>query len=284
MSNHLSYAFDADRTELDGDPVEVLGGKGHSLALMTEAGLPVPPGFTLTTEACRAFLAGGWSDELVRAISDEMATLERATGKQLGSATSPLLVSVRSGASVSMPGMMDTVLNVGMNPTVERALADLSGDPAFAADVHRRALLGYAEIVLGAPREVLATAAGGTAPVEVEVALRAEGFDVPTDPLTQVTQSIRVVFESWTTPRAVRYRAVEGIDESLGTAATVQAMVFGNLGDRSGTGVAFTRNPTTGENGLMGDFLLRAQGEEQNQRQGAKKTGVQKMVHRSTGL
>ncbi len=261
-NNPLAYSFDADRSDLDGDPVEVLGGKGHGLALMTEAGLPVPPGFTLTTAACRAFLTDGWSTELAEAIADEVAALERATGKELGSATQPLLVSVRSGASVSMPGMMDTVLNVGMTPAVERALADLSGDPVFAADTHRRALLGYAEIVLGAPREVLATASASTDPAEVAAALRAEGFEVPGEPMRQIEQSVKVVFESWTAPRAVRYRAVEGIDESLGTAATVQAMVFGNLGDRSGTGVAFTRNPTTGERGLMGDFLLRAQGED----------------------
>ena len=261
-SKPLSYSFDADRTEIDGDPVDVLGGKGHSLALMTEAGLPVPPGFTLTTEACRAFLANGWSDELEQAITAEVAALERATGKELGSATAPLLVSVRSGASVSMPGMMDTVLNAGMTPTVERALADLSGDADFAADTHRRSLLGYAEIVLGAPREVIANAAASADPAEVAATLRADGFEVPTEPLHQIAESVKVVFESWTAPRAARYRAVEGIDETLGTAATVQAMVFGNLGQQSGTGVAFTRNPTTGERGLMGDFLQRAQGED----------------------
>jgi pyruvate,orthophosphate dikinase len=260
--NRLAYAFDADRTGLDGDPVVVLGGKGSGLAVMTEAGLPVPPGFTLTTAACRAFLEGGWTEELERAIEDEIRALEGAIGRQLGSASSPLLVSVRSGAQISMPGMMDTVLNVGMNPTVERALADLTGDPGFAADTHRRALLGFAEIVLGAPREIVANAAGTTSPAEVAATLRSDGFVVPTDPMTQVKQAVAVVFESWTAPRAARYRAVEGIDDSLGTAATVQAMVFGNLGERSGTGVAFTRNPTTGERGLMGDFLGRAQGED----------------------
>ncbi len=261
----LAYAFDADRSELGGEPATILGGKGAGLAAMTEAGLPVPPGFTLTTEACRSFLATGWPDELDRVIEAELAALEAATGKQLGSATSPLLVSVRSGAEVSMPGMMDTVLNVGMNPTVEAALAQLTGDAAFAADTRRRALLGYAEIVLGAPAETLAAIGAGPdgpTPDGVAQALAAEGFAVPDDPVTQVKQAVRVVFESWSAPRAIRYREVEGIDGSLGTAATVQTMVFGNLGDDSGTGVAFSRNPTTGSPGLMGDFLLRAQGED----------------------
>ncbi len=260
-ATRLTYAFDADRSDLD-DPIAALGGKGAGLAEMTALELPVPPGFTITTEACRSFLAGGWADDFDRAIATELTALEAATGKSLGSPTAPLLVSVRSGAQVSMPGMMDTVLNLGMNPTVEHAMAALTGDPAFAADTRRRALLGYAEIVLGAPREILATAAGTGTPDEVAGALRAEGFDVPTDPRTQIAQAVRVVFESWNAPRAIRYREVEGIDHEIGTAATVQAMVFGNLGDRSGTGVAFTRNPTSGEPGLMGDFLLRAQGED----------------------
>ncbi len=258
----LAYAFDADRSGLVGEPADLLGGKGFGLAEMTASGLPVPPGFTLTTEACRAFLANGWSDPFDRAIETELAALETRTGKQLGSATDPLLVSVRSGARISMPGMMDTVLNVGMGSDAEQALAALTGDAVFAADTHRRALLGFAEIVLGAPREILANAAATDSPAQVAAALRADGFEIPADPIRQVTDAVRVVFESWTAPRAVRYRQVEGIDDSLGTAATVQAMVFGNLGERSGTGVAFTRNPTTGERGLMGDFLVNAQGED----------------------
>ncbi len=260
--HRLAYAFDADRSGLVGEPADLLGGKGFGLAEMTASGLPVPPGFTLTTEACRTFLADGWSDPFDRAIEAELAALEATTGKRLGSATDPLLVSVRSGARVSMPGMMDTVLNVGMGSDAEQALAALTGDAVFAADTHRRALLGFAEIVLGAPREILANAAATGSPAQVAAALRADGFEIPTDPVRQVTDAVRVVFESWTAPRAIRYRQVEGIDESLGTAATVQAMVFGNLGERSGTGVAFTRNPTTGERGLMGDFLVNAQGED----------------------
>ena len=260
--DRLAYAFDVDRSEVAGDPLAVLGGKGAGLALMTAAGLPVPPGFTLTTGACRAVLAGGWPAELDRAIERELERLEGVLGKALGSPTAPLLVSVRSGAQVSMPGMMDTVLNVGMTPAVERSLADLTGDPDFAADTHRRALLGFAEIVLGAPREVLADASVTGTPADVAAALRTNGYEVPADPVAQVRDAVRVVFESWTAPRAVRYRAVEGIDDSVGTAATVQAMVFGNLGERSGTGVAFTRDPTSGERGLMGDFLVGAQGED----------------------
>ena len=261
-SSRLVYSFDDDGFDLAGDDAAVLGGKGAGLAVMTAAGLPVPPGFTLTTGACRSFLTEGWLGELDEAIESELAALEAKLGKRLGSPSSPLLVSVRSGAAISMPGMMDTVLNVGMTAEVEAGLAQLTDDPDFAADTHRRALLGYAEIVLGTPREILATAAALDRPAEVAAALRAEGYDVPTEPLTQVKEAVRVVFESWTAPRATRYREVEGIDPTLGTAATIQSMVFGNLGDRSGTGVAFTRNPTTGERGLMGDFLLRAQGED----------------------
>lgn len=260
--NRLAYAFDADRSGLRGDPMELLGGKGCGLAEMTAVGLPVPPGFTMTTAACRAFLATGWTPAFDRVVEAELEALEATTGKALGSPTSPLLVSVRSGARVSMPGMMDTVLNVGMAPEVEDALAALTGDPVFAADTHRRALLGFAEIVLGAPREILANAAATATPDQVRSTLRADGFEVPTDPVAQVKDAIRVVFESWTAPRAIRYRQIEGIDDSIGTAATVQAMVFGNLGDRSGTGVAFSRNPTTGAAGLMGDFLVNAQGED----------------------
>ncbi|MEM7276435.1 MAG: PEP/pyruvate-binding domain-containing protein, partial [Actinomycetota bacterium] len=267
-SEALAYPFGADhgfdRTELRA----LLGGKGAGLVAMTAAGLPVPPGFTLTTAACRRFLTDGWSPAFDSAIADGLSELEATAGKFLGSTSTPLLVSVRSGAETSMPGMMDTVLNVGMNASVEQALAAAAGSAAFAADTHRRALVGFAELVLGAPQALTRSAAGAgpdgvpPAPTELAAALAEAGYPVPEDPRAQVLAAVRAVFESWTGPRATRYREIEGIDASLGTAVTVQAMVFGNLGDRSGTGVAFSRNPTTGEAGLVGDFLVNAQGED----------------------
>ena len=216
----------------------------------------------MTTEACRRFLARGWDPAYDDAIRRALAELESATGKHLGSGDAPLLVSVRSGAPVSMPGMMDTVLNVGMGDTVEAALAAQTGDPAFAADTHRRFLVAYGSIVAGATDDVLAEAAELHEPAAVRAHLERSGIDVPTDPTDQVIAAIRAVFRSWEGERAAHYRAIEGIDASMGTAATVQAMVFGNLGDDSGTGVAFTRDPATGAPGLMGDFMVRAQGED----------------------
>ncbi|MEL7155311.1 MAG: pyruvate, phosphate dikinase [Actinomycetota bacterium] len=247
------------------DPGELtaqLGGKGAGLVAMTAAGLPVPPGFVLTTETCRRFLDRGWDDEIDGELRARIGELEHATGKALGSTERPLLVSVRSGAAVSMPGMMDTVLNVGMNHEVEAALAAATGDPGFAADTHRRFLLQYAEIVLGAAARDLARAAEADDTKAVADALRAAGLVVPEDPGAQVTAAARTVFASWNGDRARHYRRIEGIDETLGTAATVQAMVFGNLGPASGTGVAFTRDPSTGRPGLTGDFLVNAQGED----------------------
>ncbi len=258
----LAYPFDVDVALLDGTPAAVLGGKGAGLAEMTSAGLPVPPGFTLTTEACRIFLASGWSEDFDRAVETGMATLEAETGKRLGSADAPLLVSVRSGAEISMPGMMDTVLNLGMNAEVEAALARLTGDPAFAADTHRRALLSFAEVVLDATDETTLVAGAIERPAELIACLRDRGHELPADPLAQIKLAVRAVFESWDAPRAISYREVEGIDPTLGTAATVQTMVFGNLGSDSGTGVAFSRNPITGRAELMGDFLVGAQGED----------------------
>ena len=262
MADALAYPFDhahgVDHQEL----TRLVGGKGAALAAMTEAGLPVPPGFTLTTAACRRYLAEGWFDELDEAIEQGVAGLEAATGKRLGSTEAPMLLSVRSGAPTSMPGMMDTVLDVGMTPDVEQGLAALTGDATFAADTRIRALVYYAHIVLGAPDELLDRARAAPDPAAASALLAEAGMAPPADPMTQVKHAVRAVFDSWGSARAVRYREVEGIDGSVGTAATVQLMVFGNLGASSGTGVAFTRNPATGENGLMGDFLPTAQGED----------------------
>ncbi len=213
----------------------LLGGKGLALIDMTARGMPVPPGFVLTTEAFRHHRSAGWDETLEAALTGALARLEAATGKRLGDRTAPLLVSVRSGAAISMPGMMDTVLDVGMTPDVRRALAERTGDERFADDTARRAAESFVEVV---------------------------GSEAPADPVEQVRAAVRAVFESWDRPRARAYREVEGIDHDLGTAVTVQAMVFGNLGDRSGTGVAFTRDPATGERRLMGDFLPGAQGED----------------------
>lgn len=258
----LVHGFD-QAPDTDADALRrLLGGKGASLVAMTRAGLPVPPGFTVTTDACRRFLESGWTAELEDAVRTALARLETQTGKRFGDPAAPLLVSVRSGAEVSMPGMMDTVLDVGMGSEVEQGLARLAGDAHFAADTHRRALVSFASVVSRCPAEVVARAQGAASVAEASRVLADAGFTMPADPAVQVLDAIRAVFESWTSPRAARYREVEGIDDTLGTAATVQAMVFGNLGERSGTGVAFTRDPSSGERGLMGDFLPGAQGED----------------------
>ncbi len=262
METRLAFPFTATHDGSDDDVAAVLGGKGAALAAMTAAGLPVPPGFTIATTACRTFLDRGWTPELEAAIEEGVAELEGRSGKSLGSPDAPLLVSVRSGAPTSMPGMMDTVLNLGITGQVEATLGRLTGNPEFAADTHRRGLIGFAEIVLGADRAVLDRCAAAASPAGVIEVLASAGLEMPTDPMTQIKLAVRAVFESWHAPRAISYREVEGIDGALATAANVQAMVFGNMGKTSGTGVAFTRNPTTGADGLMGDFLPNAQGED----------------------
>mgnify|MGYP001812951680 CR=1 FL=1 len=261
-----------------GDPSEVLGGKGAALARMTSLGLPVPPGFTITTEACRRVNARGWFPELDESIAAGIGALEAATGRTIGDPGNPLLVSVRSGAPVSMPGMMDTVLNVGMTDDTCAALGRLTGDEWFAWDTARRFVQSYASIVLGVPPEHMArvchdclghdegrslgAGALAVATARMREALADEGHVIPEDPREQVREAVAAVFASWQSERAEAYRRVEGIDDSLGTAATVQMMTFGNLGERSGTGVAFTRDPSTGARELVGDFLVRAQGED----------------------
>lgn len=262
MAEPLLHHFDTPPV-LDDDGLRaLLGGKGAGLAQMTAAGLPVPPGFTLTTAACLHHLSGGWDERADDEVRAALGRLEEQTGKRLGDPEVPLLVSVRSGAARSMPGMMDTVLDVGMNPTVEVALAGLTGDPAFARDTRCRALRSFAAIVLHAPADVIEPCRDIDVPDDVRDRLATAGFVVPDDPVAQVVAAVRAVFDSWRSPRAQRYREIEGIDHGVGTAATVQAMVFGNLGDRSGTGVAFTRDPATGRPGIMGDFLPGAQGED----------------------
>ena len=278
VSRPLGYSF-AEAAALGAEQrTALLGGKGAALARMTAMGLPVPAGFTVTTEACNRVVADGWFTELDGALAGGLAELERTTGRLLGAGSAPLLVSVRSGAPVSMPGMMDTVLNVGMTDEVALALGATTGDEWFGWDTARRFVQSYSTIVLGAAEELVRTisseclgedegrelgpAAMAAATNRMRSLLADEGFEIPTDPGQQVTAAVAAVFESWGADRAIVYRKVEGISESLGTAATIQMMTFGNLGGRSGTGVAFTRDPSTGAPGLVGDFLVGAQGED----------------------
>ena len=235
-TSRFAYAFDAP-PDVAGDELRrVLGGKGAGLVAMAgELGLPVPPGFTISTEACRLFLDGAWPDGLDEELRAQMEQLGAAVGRRFGDPADPLLVSVRSGAPVSMPGMMDTILNLGLNPSTAEGLANVLGED-FAADCLRRFREGYAAVI-------------GTA-------------DVPDDPWIQLRAAVEAVFRSWNSDRAVAYRSREGIPDSLGTAVTVQAMVFGNRGEDSGTGVLFTRNPSTGEREMYGDFMFNAQGED----------------------
>ncbi|KQZ70363.1 pyruvate, phosphate dikinase [Nocardioides sp. Root151] len=265
------------------DLKDLLGGKGANLAEMTTLGLPVPPGFTITTEACRAHLQEGSDPEALAAqVSQHLVTLERATGRRLGDPTDPLLVSVRSGARFSMPGMMETVLNVGLNDHSVEGLAGQSDDERFAYDSYRRLLQMFGSTVLGIEDGVFSRAldaAKQTRGSELDVDLGTEdlralvatykglieehdGDPFPQDPREQLDLAIHAVFDSWNTDRAVLYRRQEHIPEDLGTAVNVQAMVFGNLGTDSGSGVAFTRDPATGKRGVYGDYLQNAQGED----------------------
>jgi pyruvate,orthophosphate dikinase len=279
MSKNLVHPFTfGDRAQSD-----LLGGKGANLAEMTRIGLPVPPGFTITTEACREYLlSGSIPEELELEIKSALATLENQLGKEFGNSENPLLVSVRSGAKFSMPGMMETVLNVGMTPSVAENLATQTGNPRFAWDSYRRFIDMYGRIVCDVePDEfhkietrVLATFGVSSVPKLNVAGLQAlaegyikeceafTGLPFPTDPQVHLAQSIEAVFRSWNSERAQLYRRRERIPSDLGTAVNIQAMVFGNLSDDSGTGVAFTRDPATGERGSYGDYLEGAQGED----------------------
>ena len=275
----LVYGF----FEGSGEMRDLLGGKGAGLAEMTRLGLPVPPGFTITTEACRAYTeAGRLSAGLMESVAEYLEVLEGVTGKRLGDSDNPLLVSVRSGAAVSMPGMMDTVLNLGLNDAAVAGLARRTGDERFAYDSYRRFIQMFGDIVLKIPHErfeealeILKEERGVEEDPQLEAADLKELVNVykeiveaeadrpfPEDPAEQLELAIRAVFDSWDNDRAIAYRREFGILDSLGTAVTVQAMVFGNMGEDSATGVAFTRDPSTGEQGIFGEFLLNAQGED----------------------
>lgn len=265
------------------DQKDLLGGKGANLAEMTNIGLPVPPGFTIDTTACRAFLAAGQEpDGLDEEVDQHISALEERMGRTLGAAEDPLLVSVRSGAKFSMPGMMETVLDIGLNDESVEGLARVSGDERFAWDSYRRLLQMFGGTVLGIEHDAFAGLLDRRKEqrgVSADTGLDADdlralvqefkdvirehtGSDFPQEPREQVRQAIRAVFNSWNTPRAALYRRHEGIPEDLGTAVNVQAMVFGNRGETSGSGVCFTRDPGTGAPGVYGDYLPNAQGED----------------------
>jgi pyruvate,orthophosphate dikinase len=263
---------------------DLLGGKGAGLMLMTNAEIPVPPGFTITTDTCNEYYASGkqFPSGLEDEIRQAVAYVEEKTGKKFGDPTNPLLVSVRSGAKFSMPGMMDTVLNLGMNDEVAEGMIRLTDNPRFVWDSYRRFVMMFADVVMGLDHEKFegcldkikeeegveqdtdVSAEGMQRVVELEKALyEAElGRPFPTTAYDQLRDAVRAVFDSWNNPRAVTYRNIHKIPHNLGTAVNVQAMVFGNMGWDSGTGVAFTRNPGTGEKVLYGEFLLNAQGED----------------------
>lgn len=277
------YTFADGMAEGSAADVAILGGKGANLAEMSRIGLPVPPGFTITTDACNRALQDGEISQRVRSqVDGALRHCEMMSGKKFGAINNPLVVSVRSGARVSMPGMMDTVLNLGLNDATVEALSEQSGDARFAYDTYRRFIQMYATVVMGCDHglfEDILDAARETAGASRDNELSADDLrevvnaykhaiqeDIdetfPQDPKEQLWSTVEAVFKSWNNPRAVTYRALHNIPVEWGTAVTVQAMVFGNSGPTSATGVAFTRNPSTGESVLFGEFLVDAQGED----------------------
>jgi pyruvate,orthophosphate dikinase len=278
------YAFGGGAAEGDASMRNLLGGKGANLAEMSALGLPVPPGFTITTEACNFFYAHErtYPDSLAAQVEAALASVEALTGKRFGDPSAPLLVSVRSGGRASMPGMMDTVLNLGLNDATTEGLAALAGNRRFALDSYRRFIQMYSNVVLGLDHHLFEEILDNhkdRLDVTVDTALSAEDWEkvvadykaavqeelgepFPQDPKAQLWGAVGAVFASWMNERAKFYRRMHDIPESWGTAVNIQAMVFGNMGDSSATGVAFTRNPSTGENRLYGEFLINAQGED----------------------
>ena len=266
------------------DMRSLLGGKGANLAEMTRIGLPVPFGFTITTEACNRYYDEGQTiaQDLIDAIYEKIAELEEVSGKTFGSNENPLLVSVRSGAVISMPGMMDTILNLGLNDQSVEGLAALTENRRFAMDSYRRFIQMFGDVVQEIPKAKFDKVFDGQKAargVKFDVDLTAEdleqviegykqivkeetGKDFPQDPKEQLIEAVKAVFRSWNNDRAILYRNLNGIAHDLGTAVNVQSMVFGNMGDTSGTGVAFTRNPADGTNEIFGEFLVNAQGED----------------------
>ena len=280
MNKKFVYSFN----EGSKDMKDLLGGKGANLAEMTKIGLPVPFGFTVTTEACNRYYEEGEviANDIVKSIFEKLAELENVTGKQFGSVENPLLVSVRSGAKVSMPGMMDTILNLGLNDQTVEGLAALTENPRFAYDSYRRFIQMFGDVVMEIPKskfDAIFDSKKEERGVEFDVELTTEdlkeiifgykalvlldkGRKFPQEPKEQLMEAVKAVFRSWNNDRAILYRKLNEIPDSIGTAVNVQSMVFGNMGDTSGTGVAFTRNPANGKAKLFGEFLVNAQGED----------------------
>ena len=278
------YSFGGEKTEGDASMRNLLGGKGANLAEMAALGLPVPPGFTITTEVCGHYYDHdkSYPKELKKQVEAALAVIEKSVGATFGDAKNPLLVSVRSGARASMPGMMDTVLNLGLNDETVKGLAAQSKDERFAWDSYRRFIMMYGDVVLGVDhhefedviehykrdkkitQDTDIDAQGWKDIVDdfKQVVQQELGKPFPSDPQEQLWGAIGAVFASWMTPRAVTYRKIHEIPASWGTAVNVQAMVFGNMGNDCATGVAFTRDPSTGENYFYGEYLINAQGED----------------------
>ena len=270
--------------EGDASMRNLLGGKGANLAEMTNLGMPVPQGFTVTTEACAKYYDDGrvLAQEVIDQIFVALAEIEKINGKKFGDNENPLLVSVRSGARASMPGMMDTILNLGLNNIAVEGLATLTNNPRFAYDSYRRFIQMFADVVMEIDKanfEAFLDERKEEKGVQLDTELDADdlkalvqkflvkyeelkGEPFPQDPKDQLLEAVKAVFRSWDNPRANVYRRLNGIPYSWGTAVNVQTMVFGNMGDDSGTGVAFSRNPSTGENKLYGEYLFNAQGED----------------------
>jgi len=283
MKNYV-YSFGGGTADGDGKMKEVLGGKGAGLAEMCRAGVPVPPGFTISTEVCNIYFENKNSvpAEINQQVLAALAKLEAQIGKKLGDPKNPLLVSVRSGARFSMPGMMNTILNLGLNDATTEGLAKLSGNPRFAYDSYRRFIQMFGEVALDIDMEKfdhIFDTRKHKAKVKLDTDLTAKDLqaiiedykklvkketkkEFPQDAHVQLAMSRDAVFRSWWNPKASYYRKMEKIPDEIGTAANVQAMVFGNLGDTSATGVGFTRDPATGEKVFYGEFLVNAQGED----------------------
>ncbi|MCX7831161.1 MAG: pyruvate, phosphate dikinase, partial [Acidobacteria bacterium] len=288
--NKWVYFFGEGKAEGHGKMKELLGGKGAGLAEMTNLGIPVPPGFTITTEVCTYFYQNNktYPKDLEEQVRKALLEVEKIMGRKFGDASNPLLFSVRSGARASMPGMMDTILNLGLNDKCVEGLAKATGNPRFAYDSYRRFVAMYGDVVLGLkpqskkeedPFEVIIEEMKKKKGIKFDTELQTEdlkelvslykkeiksklGVDFPEDPFEQLWGAIGAVFGSWMNERAIAYRQLYNIPSDWGTAVNVQTMVFGNKGDNSGTGVGFTRDPALGENKLYGEFLINAQGED----------------------
>ena len=280
MSVKYVYSFDEGSKEMK----TLLGGKGANLAEMTKIGLPVPPGFTITTESCIDYYENNKTikQEIIKQIEEKLSSLEKDLNKKLGSESNPLLVSVRSGAVISMPGMMDTILNLGLNDKTVKALAKATGNERFAYDSYRRFIQMFSDVAMEVPKykfenildkykeennfkfdtDLSCDNLKSIVEEYKEIYRKEVKEDFPQDPKKQLMLAVEAVFKSWNNPRAVIYRRLNDIPNDLGTAVNIQSMVFGNMGDTSGTGVAFTRDPATGENKLLGEYLINAQGED----------------------